>query len=82
MATYHDQDIFKAKNSLKPYFVFYKLLESFFEIYIDSFESIRESAAIYLCGVWCDKIKKIDEQANDSDSTESDKKRCSSWKRH
>ena len=77
MATYHDQDIFKAKNSLKPYFVFYKLLESFFEIYIDSFESIRESAAIYLCGVWCDKIKKINEQADASDLTVNDKKKSS-----
>ena len=36
MATYHDQDIFKAKNSLKPYFGFYRLLESFFEIYVES----------------------------------------------
>ena len=59
MATYNDQDLFKRKNSLKPYFGYYKLLQSFFEIYIDSLDSIRESSAIYLCGVWCDKIKKL-----------------------
>ena len=72
MATYHDQDIYKTKNSLKPYFGFYKLLESFLEIYVDSFKAIRESSAIYLCAVWCDKIRMGVEEENDSQSTLSD----------
>ena len=58
-ATYHDQDKWRSSNSLKPYYGFYKLLESFLVIYVESMKSIRESSVIYLCGVWCDRIKKI-----------------------
>ena len=75
MTTYHDQDKWRETNSLKPYYGFYKLLEYFLVMYVDSVKSIRESSAIYLCGVWCDKIKKINEQADASDLTVNDKKK-------
>ena len=75
MTTYHDQDKWRETNSLKPYYGFYKLLGYFLVMYVDSVKSIRESSAIYLCGVWCDKIKKINEQADASDLTVNDKKK-------
>ena len=76
IATYHDQDKWRETNSLKPYFGFYKLLESLLVIYVESMKSIRESSAIYLCGIWCDRIKKINEQGDDSDSTVNDRKKA------
>ena len=75
MTTYHDQDKWRETNSLKPYFGFYKLLESLLVIYVESMKSIRESSVIYLCGVWCDRIKKINDQDDDSDSTVTDRKK-------
>ena len=70
----------KKKNSLKPYFGFYKLLESFLEIYVKSFKSIRESSAMFLCGIWCDKISQIGSQGDDSQSTVSDKNEEANYK--
>ena len=74
-ATYHDQDKFRETKSLKPYYGFYKLFESFLVIYVESIKSIRESAAMYLCGVWCDRIKKLDRQVENSESTVTESKK-------
>ena len=62
LAIYNDSDIFDKSKDFKPYFGFYKYLESFLEVYINKQAKIRQSASVYICKMWCNYIKTQPEQ--------------------
>lgn len=53
---YTDSDRYNKKQDLKPFYIFYKYLEAFLEIYVKSLKDIQHSAAVYLCRAWCHSI--------------------------
>ena len=57
LAIYNDSDVLDKTKDFKPYYGFYKYLESFLEVYINKQAKIRQSASVYICRIWCNYIK-------------------------
>ena len=69
LAVYTDTHNYNKKNDMKPFYGFFKYLETFLELYVKSLKDIRTSAAIYLCRVWCNNIKSKKEQIQNQKQT-------------